>query len=210
MSLTILPAEDVPETKSEKLKKAWSRRRGREKREINRTEPPSPKTAEALKTYAFRPGYDPRRNPGGGAGRRRTSLARYIREKHGANGEELVDFVTSVLRGEIVEVGIETRDKDGKRVSGETVIERPSVADRLKAAMWLADRGWGKPVDTTALEEEFNRAGAAGRHVDFIKMLAEIAKTEPDGSLLKFRAAVHKYLASNREDDSSNEDEADE
>ena len=63
-------------------------------------------------------------NPGG----RPKGLVRAIREQT-ADGEELVLFMLRVFRGEA----------DGTR-----------LRDRLEAASWLADRGFGKP--TQAME----------------------------------------------------------
>ena len=44
-------------------------------------------------------------------------------------GKELVDLMIGVLHGRLV-------------VNGK----KPSFGDRIKAAEWLADRGWGKPI----------------------------------------------------------------
>ena len=62
-------------------------------------------------------------NPGG----RPRSLAPYIRETT-SNGEELVDLMVQVMRGE--------------NINGM----KPRIKDQIDAATWLSDRGFGKPV----------------------------------------------------------------
>ena len=62
-------------------------------------------------------------NPGG----RPRSLAPYIREIT-SNGEELVDLMVQVMRGESI---------NGMK---------PRIKDQIDAATWLSDRGFGKPV----------------------------------------------------------------
>ena len=66
-------------------------------------------------------------NPGG----RPRGLAAYVRESTG-NGQEMVDLMTSIMRGETI---------DGAA---------PRIRDRMDAASWLADRAFGKP--TTQIE----------------------------------------------------------
>ena len=66
-------------------------------------------------------------NPGG----RPRGLAAYVRESTG-NGHEMVDLMTSIMRGETI---------DGTA---------PRIRDRMDAASWLADRAFGKP--TTQIE----------------------------------------------------------
>ena len=62
-------------------------------------------------------------NPGG----RPRSLAPYIRETT-SNGEELVDLMVKVMRGESI---------NGMK---------PRIKDQIDAATWLSDRGFGKPL----------------------------------------------------------------
>ena len=61
-------------------------------------------------------------NPGG----RPRGLASYVRETTN-NGQETVDLMTSIMRGETI---------DGVR---------PRIRDRMHAVSWLTDRGFGKP-----------------------------------------------------------------
>ena len=66
-------------------------------------------------------------NPGG----RPRGLAAYVRESTG-NGQEMVDIMTSIMRGETID-GI-----------------LPRIRDRMDAASWLADRAFGKPTTQIA------------------------------------------------------------
>jgi len=66
-------------------------------------------------------------NPGG----RPKGLARYVRELVGDDGRRIADFMLSVLEDES---------------------ERTET--RMKAAEWLADRGYGKAVDFKPQDEE--------------------------------------------------------
>ena len=61
-------------------------------------------------------------NPGG----RPKGLASYVRETTN-NGQEMVDLMISVMRGEAI---------DGMK---------PRIRDRVNAATWLSDRAFGKP-----------------------------------------------------------------
>ncbi len=65
-------------------------------------------------------------NPGG----RPRGLAALVREQTN-DGKELVDLMLSILRGELVIDGNE-----------------PTHRERMAAAEWLADRGFGKPETT--------------------------------------------------------------
>ena len=64
-------------------------------------------------------------NPGG----RPRGLARRVREVVGDNGERIIEFMVTVL--------------------GD---EQARTADRLQAAMWLADRGFGKAVQAVEID----------------------------------------------------------
>lgn len=63
-------------------------------------------------------------------------LTQYIRKKT-KDGEEIVEFMLKVFRGEIVE---------GRK---------PTLKERIEAANWLADRGWGKPTQLFAGDDEY-------------------------------------------------------
>jgi hypothetical protein len=88
-------------------------------------------------------------NPGG----RPKGLVRAIREQT-EDGEQLVDFMLRVFRGEVAEA---------------------KLRDQMEAATWLADRGFGKPVQ--ALEHS-GKDGEPLIPVDFIQ--AVVAEAEDD------------------------------
>lgn len=87
-------------------------------------------TAQGSGTAARKPPVGRRFAPGqsGNPGGRAKGLAAYIR-KHTKDGAELAQFVLNVLR-----------------VEGEFAGARLPLALRLDAATWLADRGFGRPV----------------------------------------------------------------
>jgi len=80
-------------------------------------------TRTGLKSWQFKPGQSG--NPSG----RPKSFGNAIREKT-QDGKELVDLMVRVMRGE----------EPGSRLS-----------DRMAAASWLSDRGWGKPTQVAEL-----------------------------------------------------------
>jgi hypothetical protein len=90
----------------------------------------------ALKPQVGRPflnGQDPRRNAGG----RPRGLASLAREAVG-DGHGLVAFFLAVLRGDAEALGE----------------RRITMRDRLQAAEWLADRGFGKAPIVVEIPEE--------------------------------------------------------
>lgn len=88
-------------------------------------------------------------NPGG----RPKGLVRAIREQTD-DGEQLVVFMLRVFRGDV---------------------EGVKVRDQIEAATWLADRGFGKPVQ--ALEHS-GRDGEALIPVDLIQAVLAEAENE--------------------------------
>ena len=76
-------------------------------------------------------------NPGG----RPKGLAAYVREQT-FDGEELVDFMLSVMRGE--------------KVGGL----KPTVSNMMDATTWLSDRGFGKSLQQARVDVNDNRASA--------------------------------------------------
>lgn len=78
-------------------------------------------------------------NPGG----RPKGLARLVRELTN-DGAQLVNLQMRIMTGRLK---VKRRNKDG--VEFEQV---PSIQDRQKALEWLADRGFGKSVETHTLQ----------------------------------------------------------
>ena len=80
-------------------------------------------------------------NPGG----RPKGLAAMVREEI-KDGKELTLIMAKILRGDLL---IEKRfvNKDGEE---KTYFEWPSHRDRIAAAEWLADRGFGKAPEIVA------------------------------------------------------------
>jgi hypothetical protein len=80
-------------------------------------------------------------NPGG----RPKGLAALAREEV-KDGKELVKIMGQILRGELL-VEKTYYDKEGEV---HTVGEQPNHRDRILAAGWFADRGYGKALETTS------------------------------------------------------------
>ena len=83
-------------------------------------------------------------NPSGKPERQIKNLAQYAREVTGG-GKDLVDFMASVLKGDL----------------------KAPTSLRMQAVNWLADRGWGKPVQQIDLDAHINN------NVDLTLMTAE-------------------------------------
>ena len=96
-------------------------------------------------------------NPGG----RPKGLVRRIREET-EDGAELVDYMLSVFRD-----------------------ERESTRTRVAAATWLADRGFGRPTQTQAIELStsggFDLEGAKERLAAKLAPIVELAKQRAEG-----------------------------
>jgi len=104
---------------------------------------------ELLIGRPFAHGHDPRRNPGG----RPQGLAKLAREAVG-DGRDLIDFYRAVFKGDTKALG--TR--------------RIALRDRIQAADWLAERGWGKaPVVVDVPEEP--QAGTSDDPLTWVERL---------------------------------------
>lgn len=55
--------------------------------------------------------------------------------------DEAVDFMVSVMRGEEIR---RTKKKNPKTGRIYVAADTPTFQDRIRAAEWLVDRGWGK------------------------------------------------------------------
>jgi hypothetical protein len=87
-------------------------------------------------TTRFQPGQSG--NPGGRS-RYAAELTRLSRERTN-NGADLVDLFVAILRGDAIRTG--------------RVRRRPNLHERMTAAMWLADRGWGRAKEMVEILDE--------------------------------------------------------
>jgi hypothetical protein len=109
-------------------------------------------------------------------GRSQSELARYIRTQT-KQGCELVDFALSVLRGTAeIRVAKAIENPDGTRTL-QAVMVPPPMEDRIDARNWLADRGWGKAVETIELIED-----ASAGPVDTLAPELLAAQLGPNGA----------------------------
>lgn len=109
-------------------------------------------------------------NPGG----RPKGFAAMVRDKT-HSGLELVEIALKVMRGKLMVERI-SYDQDGnERVTKES----PAIKDRLQALQWLADRGWGKSMETIALA---NPDGTNLISPDMLAAAALLAKGLPEAS----------------------------
>jgi hypothetical protein len=137
----------------------------------------------------FASGHDPRRNLGG----RPHGLAKLAREAVG-DGRDLIDFYLAVFRGDSKTLGL----------------RRITLRDRLAAAAWLGERGWGKaplvadpdlstepqvnfydalgawarslpPELRKVVGEVMDRQFIEGIEADIAEVEAEVAATMPEG-----------------------------
>jgi hypothetical protein len=97
------------------------------------------------------------------------------------DGEELIKVMSKILTGDLL---VErTYIRDGKE---QSYYEGPSHRDRIAAAEWLADRGWGKSVNLLEV------TGRDGLPIQVEQMsvhqlrvnLIERGLLSPDGKLL--------------------------
>ena len=106
-------------------------------------------TSGGITGKGFKPGQSG--NPSGRNGRQKglASLVRFRTEE----GRRLVELMWRIARGGKFRMSAIAKTGD--------VVEarlRPSVRDRMDAAAWLADRGWGKVKDVIKLEGEEGRS----------------------------------------------------
>ena len=99
------------------------------------TQPSTHSSVNASRTRGLRP--FPKGVSGNPAGRPKSKgLVQHIRTQT-RHGRLLVTFMTRVLRGQRV------------KSAGRWV--HPTLKDRMEAANWLADRGFGRPISTREL-----------------------------------------------------------
>jgi hypothetical protein len=100
------------------------------------------------------------------------TLAAQIRRESG-NGAEIMEFFFAVMRGEPV--------RFGKRGPMRT----PKFEHRLAAAVWLADRGWGKARELIELSRD------ASTHPERLELLRRLS----DEDRATIRAVLERALS---------------
>jgi hypothetical protein len=90
-------------------------------------------------------------NPGG----RPKGLASLVREAT-ENGSKLVTLMQRIASGSRFKLTTVTMDGQVREVR-----RRPSIRDRMDAAQWLSDRGWGRVKDVLQVETDEVRAPIA-------------------------------------------------
>jgi DNA-binding MarR family transcriptional regulator len=116
-------------------------------------------------------------NPNGFTGPLR-SLAAQIRQQTG-NGSEIAALYLLVMRGEPIRMPGKRikRSKNGRIITSTYV--RPTLDQRIDAAAWLADRGWGKAKETIELTGEASPA----QRLELLKRLSEDERAQLRGLL---------------------------
>lgn len=61
--------------------------------------------------------------------------------------QEVKDFMLAVMRGEPIQRRTRQAGSRGKKI---VITDTPTFQDRIRAAEWLADRGWGKAPTVVA------------------------------------------------------------
>jgi hypothetical protein len=106
------------------------------------------------------------------------SLAAQIRRETGY-GNEIAQFYLKILRGEPVRFPEKriTRRKNGRKITSMYV--RPTLDQRIDAAAWLADRGWGKAKETIELTGEASPA----QRLELLRRLSDEDRAQLRGLL---------------------------
>jgi hypothetical protein len=128
----------------------------------------------SLKPWQFRPGQSG--NPLGQAANGH-AMAKFIRETSGF-GVELATFHFRILRGERIQL----RDRERPHT--------PTLQQRMDAAAWLANRGWGLAKETIELTSE---ATPAQR----LELLKRLSDSERDLLRSLLARALERESASN-------------
>jgi hypothetical protein len=125
--------------------------------------------------FWFKPGQSG--NPNGFTGPLR-SLASQIRAQTG-NGSEIAALYLEIMRGNPVRMPGRTikKGKNGRKIS--VLYVRPTLDQRIDAAAWLADRGWGKAKETIELTGEASPA----QRLELLRRLSDEDRAQLRGLL---------------------------
>jgi hypothetical protein len=139
--------------------------------------------ADHLRVYSWRPGQTG--NPAG-TGAPLRSFAAHIRAQTGW-GREIAAFYLAIMRGEPIKMPekVIKRGRNGKKRIAVQYI-RPTLDQRIDAAAWLADRGWGKAKETIELTGEATPA----QRLELLRRLSEDERTQ-------LRSLLQRALESN-------------
>lgn len=103
-------------------------------------------------------------NPGG----RPKGIASYVRSKT-RDGEQIVKFMLDVFHGKAIKAARKSR-ATGDRIVLDVV---PTLTERIEAAHWLAERGFGKAVQAMEV------SGPEGSPIEY-RALAESIESRID------------------------------
>ena len=106
------------------------------------------------------------------------SFAAHIRHQTGM-GREIAAFYLAIMRGEPIKMPgkILRRGRNGRKLLVSYV--RPTLDQRIDAAAWLADRGWGKAKETIELTGEASPA----QRLELLRRLSEPEREQLRGLL---------------------------
>jgi hypothetical protein len=107
------------------------------------------------------------------------SFATHIRQQTGY-GKEIAAFYLAIMRGEPIKMPhkVVRRGKYGKKMI-QALYVRPTLDQRIDAAAWLADRGWGKAKETIELTGEATPA----QRLELLRRLSEDERAQLRGLL---------------------------
>jgi hypothetical protein len=107
------------------------------------------------------------------------SFAGHIRRETGY-GKEIAAFYLAIMRGEPIKMPAKVirRGPRGKKTIGVQYI-RPTLDQRIDAAAWLADRGWGKAKETIELTGEATPA----QRLELLRRLSDDEREQLRGLL---------------------------
>jgi hypothetical protein len=111
------------------------------------------------------------------------TLAAQIRRASG-DGQEIVDFLFAVMRGGPIVV------------PGRRAPLVPRLEHRMQAAVWLADRGWGKARDTIELKDEEDEKVSRERRLAIVRAMTEDERAQLRELLERAQARIESQAAS--------------
>ena len=155
-------------------------------------DPTTAQSSEKRPAHWFPPGNNA--NPYGNTAPLR-SLAAEIRRQTG-NGMEIASLYLQIMRGEPVKFPQKriTRRKNGKIITSMYV--RPTLDQRVSAAAWLADRGWGKAKETIELTGEASPA----QRLELLRRLSEEDRQQLRGLLQRALTGPQEPVETGQQD----------